>query len=70
MIGYNMMIPRHWRKLQGEPSVFMINIEKKPLTKMIGKTIRNEIWSKERMGPSHHYSEIIFRDNQLPRSPQ
>jgi hypothetical protein len=48
----------------------MINIEEDQLSKRLGKTRRMEIWSRGRRGPSHHFSEIIIRGNQLLRSPK
>jgi len=46
----------------------MISIEEDQLFKRLGKTRRKERWSRGRRGPSHHSLEIIFKDNQLPRS--
>jgi hypothetical protein len=48
----------------------MINIYEDPLTKRHEKTRRKEIWSRGRRQPSHHSLEIIFRDNELLRSPE
>jgi hypothetical protein len=48
----------------------MINIEEDPLTKRLGKTRRKKRWSRGRREPSHHSSEIIFRDNPTPKEPR
>jgi hypothetical protein len=48
----------------------MIGIEEDQLFKRLGKRRRNERWRRGRRGPSHHSSEIILKDNQLPMSPE
>jgi hypothetical protein len=46
----------------------MINKGEDQLSKGIGKTRRKEIWIRGRRGLNHHFSEILLKDIQLPRS--
>jgi hypothetical protein len=48
----------------------MTIIEEDEISKTIGKTRRESIWSRGRRGPSHHYSKIILRENHLLKSPK
>jgi hypothetical protein len=43
----------------------MISKTQGHLSKNLGKTKINSIWIRGRRGISHHYLEIILRDNQL-----
>jgi hypothetical protein len=65
-----MMVPKHWRKPQGELNAFMINIKGGQLSKKLGKTRRKARWNRGRGGLSHHSSEIIPRDNRLLKNPK
>jgi hypothetical protein len=38
------------------------------LSRRLGRPIRKSIWNRGRGGLSHHFSEILLKDNQLPRS--
>jgi hypothetical protein len=40
------------------------------LSKKIGKTRRKERWNKGIRGLSHHFLEIIIRDNELLKNPE
>jgi hypothetical protein len=48
----------------------MINIRESLLSKELGKTRRNSIWSRGRRGTSHPSSETVLRDNKPLESPE
>jgi hypothetical protein len=48
----------------------MISKKKGQLSKNIGKTKINSRWIRGRRGLSHHSSEIILKDSQLPENPE
>jgi hypothetical protein len=48
----------------------MINKKQGQLSKNLGKKRRNSRWIRARRELSHHSSEIILRDNQIPENPK
>jgi hypothetical protein len=56
--------PKTLKKSIRKESIFMRRIKEGQLSKRLGMTRRKERWSKERKGISHHFSEIVLKDNQ------
>jgi hypothetical protein len=48
----------------------MINIEEDQISKRIGRTRRNAIWSRETKGINHHSSKIVLKDSYLTMNPR
>jgi hypothetical protein len=63
-----MMTLRCWKKPYREINVSMIIIEEDQLSKILGKTKIKVRWSRGRRETNPHFSEIIIKDNQFPKS--
>jgi hypothetical protein len=63
-----MMIPRLWKKLQGEKNAYMIRKKESLLSKNFGKTRGSLRGSRGRRGTSHHFSEIVLKKTNFERA--
>jgi hypothetical protein len=58
-----MMILKLWKKPYGRKSVYMIIIRESLLSKELGKTRGSLRRSRGRRGTSHHFLEIVLKEN-------